>query len=111
MRLPAQTYLVALQCLAVVGGTLLVAGVVEGAEDLLVHPESAALGVARLLGRYGLFLLLLPAAWAFLTIRAERSHAAWASKGLTVLSGTLLLAALAVLFAWAAIRAALAAFS
>ena len=102
----AQTYLGAVQLLAVLAGSLILRATIKGLDDLLI-PDIAPdpLRYLRPLGRYGWMLTLVPIAWVVLTIRAERSGLWWASKPLTVGSGLIILLGLVALFGWAGLSA------
>ena len=106
MEYRAQTYLGALQLLAVLAGSLLLQIAVKKVDDMLGDPVFIdPLRVLRPLGNYGWMLAAVPVAWVVLTIRGERSDLWWASKPLTIGSGVAVLLGFIVLFGWAGVKA------
>ena len=102
MEYRAQTYLGALQLLAVSGGVLLLRMAVkimgEGEVVVLDGRTYDPLGFARPLNDHGWVLLVVPLLWIVLTIRGEQSDRRWASKRMTFVSGMVLLIGLMCLF-------------
>jgi hypothetical protein len=104
MEYRAQTYLGALQLLAVMAGSLFLRIAVKTMDEMLAQPVFYdPLRVQRLLGYYGWLLAAVPVAWVVLTIRGDRSDRWWASKPLTIGSGVALLLGFAGLFGWAGV--------
>ena len=101
MEYRAQTYLGALQLLAVLFGSLFLAAAVDKVGDMLKpDPDFDPLRSVRPVARFGWLLVALPIAWIWLTIRAEIQDSRWATKGVVIASGTLLLAGITILFFW-----------
>ena len=107
MEYRAQTYLGALQLLAVVGGTLLLRMAVKimGDGDYEYAGFRDPLGFARPLNEHGWVLLVVPLLWIGLTIRGEQSDHRWASKRMTIVSGLVTLFGLMALFGAAGLKA------
>ena len=104
MEYRAQTYIGAIQLLAVIAGSLILRMAVKGTEDLLnpdYHPDP--LKYLRPLSQYGWTLILIPIAWVVLTIKGERSDLWWATRSLTIGSGIVIILGLLVLFGWAGV--------
>lgn len=109
MEYRAQTYLGALQLLAVSGGVLLLRMAVkimgEGAMVELNGRAYDPLGFARPLNEHGWLLLVVPLLWIMLTIRGEQSDRRWASKRMTIVSGVAVLIGMMCLFGAACLMA------
>lgn len=103
MEFRSQTYLGAVQLIAVLAGSLILRAIVHGVDSLLMtnHDVIDPLRYLRPLGSYGWVLLLLPVAWVFLTIQGERSDCRWATRPLIIGSGIVLLLGMVALFGWA----------
>lgn len=102
MEYRVQTYIGAVQLLAVIAGSLILRMSVKGMEDLLnpdYYPDP--LKYLRPLSQYGWTLILIPIAWVVLTIRGERSDLWWATRSFTIGSGIVIILGLLVLFGWA----------
>jgi hypothetical protein len=107
MEYRTQTYIGAVQLLAVIAGSLFLRASVNALEDLLnpdYYPDP--LKYLRPLSQYGWTLILIPIAWVVLTIRGERSDLWWATKSLTIGSGIVIILGILVLFGWAGFAAA-----
>ncbi len=100
MQYRTQTYLGALQFLAILAGLLVLGAMVKSADALIIeHPKGYRYVVW--LAHWGGLLLFLPAMWIKLTIQAEQSDLRWATKRITFISGLVLLGTLSALFAYA----------
>lgn len=100
MQYRTQTYLGALQFLAIIAGLLVLGAMVKSADALIIeHPKGYRYVVW--LAHWGGLLLFLPAMWIKLTIQAEQSDLRWATKRITFISGLVLLGTLSALFAYA----------
>jgi hypothetical protein len=108
MEYRAQTYLGAVQLLAVFAGSMILRAAVKGLDNIL-NPDlhTDPLRFLRPLGQYGWLLSLVPIAWVVLTIRGERSDLWWATKPLTLVSGFVLLFGIVGLFGWAGFAASM----
>jgi len=102
MEYRPQTYIGAVQLLAVLAGSLILRLSVKGMEDFM-NPDLAPdpLRYLRPLSQYGWSLVFIPIVWVGLTIRGERSDLWWATKSLTIGSGVVILLGIVVLFGWA----------
>jgi len=101
----AQTYIGAVQLLAVIGGSLFLRAAVKGVDDMLGPDQFYDyLKFLRPVSYYGWILLVVPIAWVTLTIRGERSDLWWATKPLTITSGLVILLAITIFFGWAGVR-------
>ena len=108
MEYRAQTYLGAVQLLAVFAGSLILRATVKGLEDLLIPDlDPDPLRYLRPLGHYGWLLALVPIAWVVLSIRGERSELWWATQPLTLVSGFAILFGIVGLFGWAGFAASM----
>ncbi len=92
-----QVYLVGLQALAIIAGSLIVTGYMKvfGTSDNDSHQWP---WVLRMIRSYGFLLLLIPAAWAYLTVKLEINERIYYRPVWTIISGVVILAALAWLF-------------
>lgn len=93
-------YLTALQCLTVLAGSLLLSVSLRFLEEILVsgHGRGASLTLARVLSGYGWWLLALPALWVALMANGQRKNRPWADRRSILVTGTLLLAFLTVVY-------------
>ncbi|MEP4077930.1 hypothetical protein [Haloferula sp.] len=102
----AQTYIGAVQLLAIIGGSLFLRAAVKGVDDMIIPDEYYdPLKFLRPASHFGWILLGIPIAWMVLTIRGERSDLWWATKPLTIASGIVLLLAITAFFGWAGVKA------
>ena len=102
----AQTYIGAVQLLAIIGGSLFLRAAVKGIDDMLMPDEyDDPLRLLRPLSHYAWLLLAVPISWMALTIRGERSDLWWATKPLSIASGITILLAITLFFGWAGIKA------
>jgi len=91
-----QTYLVVLQSLAIIAGTLMVTGLMKvNMPGVEVDDLPWLLCVVR---SYGICLLPIPAIWSYVTVRLERSDHLNYRPVWTLVSGLVILTALALLF-------------
>jgi hypothetical protein len=99
-----QVFLVALQALAIVGGSLIVTGFMKISDP---HEEILDLRplVVRIVWSWGYSFLLIPAVWAYITIRLERREDMNYRRIWTVLSGIAVLVILACFYAYCATHA------
>ena len=95
-----QTYLGALQFLAIIAGLLVLGAMVKSADTLLVENPMRIYPYVVGLAHWGGVLLVAPVLWIKLTIQAEQSNLRWATKRFTFVSGLTLLGMLSVLFAF-----------
>lgn len=107
MEYRAQTYIGAVQLLAVLAGSLILRATVKGLDSLLAPYADTddPLRILRPLGSYGWMLVLIPIGWVLLTIHGERSNLWWATKPLTIASGVVILLGILTLFGWAGLAA------
>jgi hypothetical protein len=87
-----QSIFAAAQSVAIVAGSLLTA-----ATPRMRGSGSGGPWLAVFVRDWGFLLLLIPAAWVFVTLWLERHRSDWFTKRWTILSGVLLLAALVLL--------------
>ncbi len=105
MEYRAQSYIGAVQLLAVIAGSLFLRVAVKKVDEMLApNPIHDPLTLLRPLSQYGWLLAAIPIAWIVLSIRAEQSDLWWANKSLTIGSGLLILLGLVSLFGWAGCR-------
>jgi hypothetical protein len=107
-----QTYIGAVQLLAVLAGSLILRATVKGLDESFspyVDVEDP-FTFLRPLGQYGWILVLIPISWVFLTIYGEQSDIWWSTKSLTIVSGVMILLGIVTLFGWAVWSAASIAF-
>jgi hypothetical protein len=100
MQFRTQTYLGALQFLAIIAGLLMLGAMVKSADTLLVENPMRIYPYVVGLAHWGGVLLVVPVLWIKLTIQAEQSNLRWATKRFTFVSGLTLLGMLSVLFAF-----------
>jgi hypothetical protein len=102
----AQVYLVSIQSLVVIAGCMVVTATIKMLDEGIL--ASSQWGKVLLAVRSaGILLLLLPALWAILTVRLERSETGWWSRAWTLASGV----ALAVGLAWFFVECVVMSFS
>ena len=90
-----QTIMVALHVMIIIVGMCILSAL----EDLLKDCEGARWpGMVRAISRGGLGMLLIPVAWAGLTIYLERMDTGWYRRSWTLLSGITIWLGLAWLF-------------
>ena len=108
----AQTYLGAVQLLAVFAGSLILRATVGGLEQML-NPdlEPDPLRYLRPLGHYGWLLAIVSIAWIVVTIRGEKSELWWANQQITLISGFVILFGFVGLFGWAGFAASMIAIN
>ena len=100
MQYRTQTYLGALQFLAIIAGLLVLGAMVKSADTLDLLDPPIGLRYARIFAHWGGVLLVVPALWIRLTIQAEQSNLRWATKRFTLVSGLTMLGILSVVFAF-----------
>jgi hypothetical protein len=110
MQYRTQTYLGALQFLAIIAGLLVLGAMVKSADTLDLLDPPIGLRYARIFAHWGGVLLVVPALWIKLTIQAEQSDLRWATKRFTFVSGLALLGVLAFLFAFATLITTVASY-
>lgn len=89
---------VALQSLLIVGGTLLCGISLKTMLKQFDPDNTGSLYFLKFVSYYGFLLLVIPTAWAYLTIKAESIGYMWANRRTIFISGFLLIVALAFLY-------------